>query len=141
MNQDNFRMTPQRRVILDCLQRERLHPTADEVFQMVRKDMPRISLGTVYRNLESLCERGLITRNLGGGQRRYESKVSTHYHVRCVDCGSLEDLLLEPFEFPDDFLRKNTNYQILGHMLEFQGVCPDCQVRRAAATPDESDSE
>ena len=108
---------------------------------MVRRDMPRISLGTVYRNLESLCERGLITRNLSGGQRRYESNVGTHYHVRCLDCGSLEDLPLEPFEFPDHFLKKNTRYQIVGHMLEFQGICPGCQAKRAASKPDESDSE
>jgi Fur family transcriptional regulator, ferric uptake regulator len=92
-----FRMTRQRQVILEQLREVCSHPTADEVYGMVRRRLPRISLGTVYRNLEMLVKAGLIRRlDMAGRQRRYDGNVEHHYHVRCSRCGCVGDVMRGP---------------------------------------------
>lgn len=130
-----FRMTRQRQVILEELRKVSSHPTADEVYDMVRRRLPRVSLGTVYRNLELLSERGMIQKlELGGTRRRFDGKADDHYHVRCIRCGRLEDAPVESFTAVEDALRGATDYEILGHRLEFIGLCPQC--RKEAQSPD-----
>ena len=127
---ETLRMTPQREVILEILNEKNVHPTADDVYRMVRERLPKISLGTVYRNLELLSGQGLIkVVGLGGNQRRYEGNIKEHYHLKCVSCGRLEDAPVETIPFPDDLLKERRNYEIVGHNLEFLGVCPDCRAK------------
>lgn len=122
-------MTPQRRLILEVLGAVDTHPTADEVYQMVRRRLPRISLGTVYRNLQTLADCGKIqTLALSGTQRRFDAKLETHYHVRCVECGRVADVALEGFESLEEAARRASDFEIAGHRLEFLGVCPGCRV-------------
>ena len=93
-----LRMTRQRRVILDEFRTAGLHHTADEVYWAVRRTLPNISLGTVYRNLEVLTQAGLIrTLHLGGGQRLYDGGMHPHYHVRCRECGRISDVPADVF--------------------------------------------
>jgi Fur family ferric uptake transcriptional regulator len=121
-------MTPQRQAILEELRRLTSHPTADEVHALVRRRLPRVSLGTVYRNLEVLSDSGLIQKlDMGGGQRRFDSSTGIHYHVRCVRCGRVEDAPVEPLTTIDDALRKVSGYEVIGHRLEFIGLCPACR--------------
>jgi Fur family ferric uptake transcriptional regulator len=121
-------MTPQRQAILEELRRLTSHPTADEVHALVRRRLPRVSLGTVYRNLEVLSDSGLIQKlDMGGGQRRFDSSTGIHYHVRCVRCGRVEDAPVEPLTTIDDALRKVSGYEVIGHRLDFIGVCPACR--------------
>jgi Fur family ferric uptake transcriptional regulator len=123
-----FRMTRQRQVILEELRKVSSHPTADEVYDMVRRRLPRVSLGTVYRNLEMLSERGMIQRlELGGTRRRFDGNAREHYHVRCISCGRLEDAPVESVAAVEEALRGATDYEILGHRLEFIGLCPQCK--------------
>jgi len=124
-----MRMTPQREIILEILKKKNVHPTADDVYQMVRERLPKISLGTVYRNLELLSGQGLIkVVGLGGSQRRYEGNIIEHYHLKCVSCGHLEDAPVETIPFPDDLLKEKLNFKVVGHNLEFLGLCPDCRM-------------
>lgn len=121
-------MTPQRQAILEELRRLTSHPTADEVHALVRRRLPHVSLGTVYRNLEMLSDRGLIQKlEIGGGQRRFDANTGDHYHVRCVRCGRVEDAPVAPMPAIDDALRKASSYEVIGHRLEFIGVCPACR--------------
>jgi len=123
-----LRMTRQRQVILEALRKVSSHPTADEVYEMVRRRLPRVSLGTVYRNLEMLSERGMIQKlELGGSRRRFDGNVRDHYHVRCIRCGRLEDAPVESVAAVEDALRGATDYEIIGHRLEFIGLCPQCK--------------
>ncbi|MGB6838553.1 MAG: transcriptional repressor [Dehalococcoidia bacterium] len=123
-------MTRQRQVILEELGKVSSHPTADEVYEMVRQRLPRVSLGTVYRNLEMLSERGMIKKlELGGTRRRFDGNARDHYHVRCIRCGRLEDAPVEPVTAVEDALRRATDYEIIGHRLEFIGLCPQCKKR------------
>ncbi len=130
MNGDSpiIRMTKQRKIILDALSKVKTHPTADDLYYMVRDKMAKISLGTVYRNLELLSDAGIIQKiNVGGTQKRFDADTSSHPHVRCQECGKVADL---DVSFNTDFeseAQQSTDYRITGHSLEFRGVCPGCQ--------------
>lgn len=124
---EKMRMTKQRRLILEELRRHNIHPTADVLYEQVRKKMPRISLGTVYRNLEILTALGEIqTLELSGSQKRYDGNPSKHYHIRCLHCGRVDDAPIAPLNRLEDELYDATVYTIMGHRLEFVGLCPKC---------------
>jgi len=123
------RLTKQRKVILEVLRSKNIHPTADALYEMVRKRLPRISLGTVYRNLEILTALGEIqTLELSGSQKRYDGIPQKHYHIRCIHCGRVDDAPIAPLNTLEDALYGSTVYTIMGHRLEFIGLCPDCSM-------------
>jgi Fur family ferric uptake transcriptional regulator len=122
-----LRMTEQRKVILEELGKVKTHPTADEVYEMVRRRLPHISLGTVYRSLDVMSESGVIRKLDLGPQMRFDADLSEHYHVRCVHCGRVSDLFIEPVAGLDELAKKATDYDIIGFHLEFIGVCPKCR--------------
>jgi Fe2+ or Zn2+ uptake regulation protein len=125
------RMTRQRRVILEEIRRTNNHPAADEIYERVRKRLPRISLGTVYRNLDVLCELGEIQRlELSGAVKRYDGIAKKHYHIRCVCCGRVDDAPIAPLNELEDDLYGTTVFEIIGHNLEFTGLCPQCAMER-----------
>ena len=122
------RMTAQRKVILEEIENTRLHPAAQEVYEMVRRRLPKISLGTVYRNLEVLSEYGLIRRmDLGDGQCHYDGNIEDHYHVRCTECGRITDLFMAPVCDLEGTIARQTGYEIEGYRLDFFGLCPVCR--------------
>lgn len=128
MNENrDLRMTESRRAILAALSGTRAHPTADEVYTMVRKKLPRVSLGTVYRNLDILARGGLIrTIAEAGEQRRYDGTMSEHHHIRCTVCGRVEDVELDPSAALDHMIRDDRGYSVQGYTLCFEGVCREC---------------
>ena len=126
-----MRMTKQRRVILEEIRRYNNHPAADEIYERVRKRLPRISLGTVYRNLDVLCELGEIQRlELSGAMKRYDGIPKKHYHIRCVGCDRVDDAPIAPLNTLEDDLYGTTVFDIIGHNLEFTGLCPRCAEQR-----------
>lgn len=126
-----FRMTSQRQVILRELKKVNIHPTADEIYIMVREVIPHISLGTVYRNLEILSTMGLAQKlECAGNQRRYDGNPERHHHIRCVECGSVADVFPETvtaFEFSPDSI---SSWKVVDHRIIFLGVCGSCMVGR-----------
>ncbi len=125
-----IRLTTQRQIIMEELSKVKSHPTACELYDMVRKRLPRIGLGTVYRNLELMADNGMILKlEVGGTQKRFDATIDPHYHVRCSCCDKVEDVMLPVIEGLVDAAADSTNYQILGHHVEFSGVCPKCQER------------
>jgi len=122
-----LRMTRQRKVILEELRKVDTHPSADEVYEMVRKHLPRISLGTVYRNLEILSESGEIQKiELGCSSKRFDGIAENHYHIRCIDCDRLIDTPADFDVAVNHNLKNAIDFKIIGHKLEFIGICPDC---------------
>ena len=122
------RLTPQRQIIMEELAKVKTHPTASEVYDMVRKRLPRIGLGTVYRNLELMAESGLILKlEVGGTQKRFDATVEPHYHIRCMECGRIDDVYMERSSLLEGEAAAATSYRVLGHSVEFSGVCSDCQ--------------
>jgi len=122
-----FRMTHQRRVILEELRDRGGHPTAEELHRRVRRRLPNISLGTVYRSLEVLARAGAVRPlYLGARRRRFDGQGEPHYHVRCTACGAIRDVpagLLPALDAPAEAL---CGFRITGHRLEFEGLCPRC---------------
>ena len=122
------RETKQRKAILNVLRRTDSHPTADRIYDEVRKVIPNISKGTVYRNLKILREGGKISElNLNGTVSRYEGNNENHYHFRCKKCGRVFDLDEPVNNKLDKKIAKRTGFKVLYHQLEFRGLCKDCQ--------------
>jgi len=127
-------MTQQRKVILEELRKVDSHPSADEIYEIVRHRLPRISLGTVYRNLEVLSELGEIQKlGLSGSLKRFDWDTTKHYHIRCVRCNRVADAPIAPLNQLENELYGATVFEIIGHNLEFTGLCPKCS---AEALPD-----
>lgn len=123
----NIRMTRQRQVILEELRKFMHHPSADEIYEMVRKQLPRISLGTVYRNLEVLSELGEIKKlEFGGTIKRFDGDPEDHYHIRCNLCDRVDNAPMPHLDDIEARINLETNYRIIGHRLEFFGLCPEC---------------
>lgn len=121
------RNTPQRAVILEELRKVTSHPTAVELYGMVRRRLPKISLGTVYRNLDLLAEMGTIRKvSLGGAEARFDGDTERHDHIRCVRCGRLDDVAGVAVDLPNGETDKMGGYTVIGHRLELVGVCPEC---------------
>ncbi len=130
------RMTHQREIILEELRQLKSHPTADELYSIIKKRLPRISLATVYRNLDILADNGHIQRiELGGRQRRFDGNPMPHYHIRCNVCGKIADVeiydsdIKEKIEVDIDLSKVDAcGFRILGYKFEFEGLCPDCYI-------------
>ena len=126
--QKPLRMTRQRQVIVEEMKKTAYHPTADEVYEMARKRLPRVSLGTIYRNLEVLASEGVIRKvETEGSQKRFDGNPEPHYHIRCSKCGALEDVRVQWMPPLEDFLKDSQGYEIRGWRLEFVGLCPLCR--------------
>ena len=123
----NRRITKQRQVILEELRKLNTHPSADEIYKVVRRRLPRISLGTVYRNLEVLAQMEVIQKlELSGSLKRYDWDTNKHYYIRCVRCNRVENIPIAPLNQLEDELYEATVFEIIGHNLEFTGLCPKC---------------
>lgn len=117
----------QREVIKDFLCTRKDHPTADMVYMNVRQQYPNISLGTVYRNLTLLTERGEIRKiSVGDGVDHFDADTSPHNHFICKRCGSVIDLEMESIEHISESARQNFDGHIEGHVTYFYGLCGDC---------------
>lgn len=140
------RWTQQREVILAELRKLTSHPTACDLYEIVRQRLPKVSLGTVYRNLELLADQGTVCKlELGGTEARFDGNVKRHDHIRCLECGRVDDAKSPPLELSRSTGHDLGGYRILGYRLEYVGVCPDCRrqsepdpgvdARRAGAGP------
>jgi len=120
-----FRMTHQREVILEEMGKCKGHPTADALYERIKKKMPRISLATIYRNLEILSEAGMIRKlEISGRQKRFDRELGQHHHIYCVQCHRVDNIKVE-MTSPDS--ATEIGYRISGCRIEFFGICPECQ--------------
>ncbi|OGV49043.1 MAG: hypothetical protein A2X49_14410 [Lentisphaerae bacterium GWF2_52_8] len=124
--------TSQRRVLLEELRKVDTHPTADELYMMVRKRLPKISLGTVYRNLEMLSTAGEVAKiEMTGKQKRFDGRAGWHHHLRCLDCDAVEDLHLPKLSELDGILGTLIDGELIrGCAIEFTGLCKKCAIEK-----------
>ena len=123
-----MRTTKQREAVREAVRRLGCHPSADAVYEEVRKEMPGISLGTVYRNLRLLSEAGeLATLDVAGSASRYDACTHEHYHFRCEKCGRLLDVNAPVDPDLDRRVQESTGLSVRCHVLEFRGLCENCQ--------------
>jgi Fur family transcriptional regulator, ferric uptake regulator len=129
---NKFRSTLQRKIILDELRKTSTHPTADELYLLVKKIIPDISLGTVYRNLELFSQRGIIKKlEYKGDKKRFDGSEEHHYHIRCVVCQRVSDIPASFVETPDYSTLSVCGYKITDHTLSFDGICEKCRSHTA----------
>jgi len=126
-----MRHSRKRDMILKELRQLDTHPSAAELFDIVRERIPQISLGTVYRNLNQLAETGQILRLSGdGGQARFDGDIHPHHHVRCIHCGRVGDVHDVQINDPTDHVESPDGFEIIGCDIEFLAVCSNCSDRR-----------
>lgn len=122
-----LKKSKQREAIKAFLMTRKDHPTADVVYEHVRKEIPNISLGTVYRNLTLLSETGELLRlRLGDNVDHFDATTTPHYHFICHKCGCVKDL---NFNISNDLCKaaqQNFGGKIQGHVAYFYGVCEEC---------------
>jgi len=108
------RMTSQRLKILEYLKSVKTHPTAEVVYRHVKKDLPAITLATVYRNLNLLAEQGEILKLEINGEFHFDADICCHQHCVCKKCGKIMDM----------FNKDISNY--IKNKLKTRGFYPDC---------------
>ena len=119
--------TLQRQVVVEVLKESRTHPTAAEIYEKARKKMEGISLSTVYRNLEKLALQGKIIKlEMGTGPARFDATTAEHAHIRCTECGKVDDVPAEAKLVIDADIEALTGYGSVSHRTEFFGICPEC---------------
>lgn len=122
-----LRMTKQRQIILEELRKLKTHPTARELYELVRSRLARISLGTVYRNLDVLTRAGLVQKlDVAGTEKRFDGTREEHYHIRCIRCGKVADMPLDPIPALKEAVQKVTGFTVTSHRVEFLGICDAC---------------
>ncbi|MFH2037393.1 MAG: transcriptional repressor [Candidatus Zixiibacteriota bacterium] len=122
------RNSRQRDTILAELRKQKTHPTAIGLYEIVRRQLPKISLGTVYRNLDQMAKRGIIQKlEVAGKETRFDGDTSQHFHTICVRCGAIDDVHgLSHLDIGVDISEIN-GYDITSYHLNFYGICPECK--------------
>ncbi|MCK8817925.1 transcriptional repressor [Natroniella sulfidigena] len=122
------RMTKQRKKILEVLRSTTSHPTADWIYEQVKKEIPNISLGTIYRNLNVLREMGeLMELNYGSSYSRFDGNPENHYHFSCLDCGKVMDVDIDVKKEMNQKVANVIEGEVEYHRSEFFGYCSDCK--------------
>lgn len=117
----------QRDAVLEELSSRRDHPTAEEIYFSLKKDIPALSLGTVYRNLSRLADENKILRLSTSLADRFDATTANHYHLLCSECQHLFDVDMDVLADIDKIASEKTDAVITGHSLVFSGICIDCQ--------------
>lgn len=115
----------QREAILNVLRSTDTHPTATQVYEMVRREIPNISLGTVYRNLDALSQSGeILSISVGDGNNHFDGDNSHHLHLNCKKCGKLTDLCFDGTYI--NSLAEKSGFKPETMVCVVYGICSDC---------------
>ena len=129
-------MSRQKELIYNLVRSTMSHPTADWVYENARRKMPRISLGTVYRNLNTLVrERRILAIENSRGPVRYDANTERHSHLKCVGCELMVDVPETDIEFVPRS-PKTRQFEVLEYRVEFLCLCPDCRNKNALKKTD-----
>jgi Fur family ferric uptake transcriptional regulator len=142
LRERGVRLTRQRRILLEILDRSGRHLDAESLYQMAKEQDPKLNRVTVYRTLKMLKMGGLVDEldlmHVDGDQHYYESRQKQeHAHLVCLRCGKVEEFFGEPIQKMRRQIETNLGFQIVTARTEMGGYCPDCQrlrVREAAET-------
>lgn len=132
LHENDYKITPQRRVILKVfLDNVEHHLSAEEIYNIVRVTNPEIGLATVYRTLDLLAELEILQKvNFGDGRSRYEfsdTEVHHHHHLICLKCGEVTEFDDDKLEELEAAIGKKSGFKIIDHQVKFFGYCQKCQ--------------
>jgi Fe2+ or Zn2+ uptake regulation protein len=123
-----YRFSKQREAVMEVLDKKNYHPTVDEIYDIVKKQYPQVSLATIYRNVEQLSQMDKIWKiEIPEGPARYDGNMEKHYHIRCKKCGKVNDVWLkENLNDIINFASIEQNFSVTGYKIEFEGICDSC---------------
>ena len=122
------RNTIQKQLVLEAICVLKNHPTVEEVYRYIAEKYPGISKGTVYRNINTLVNTGMVSRiSCPSGPDRFDDVTQKHYHINCRQCGCFIDAPLDYQINLDNLLSDLTCYNVDGHDTVFKGLCPACR--------------
>ncbi|RKD27914.1 Fur family transcriptional regulator, ferric uptake regulator [Caminicella sporogenes DSM 14501] len=133
LKEKGYKLTPQRRAVLDTIiNNQGKHLSTEEVYDYVKKNCPEIGLATVYRTLQLLDDLGIITKiNLDDGCARYELNINSddhqHHHLICTKCGAIIEVEVDLLDHLEAEIEKNYKFEIKDHKVKFFGLCSKCQ--------------
>lgn len=130
MNKHGIKNTKQREMIFEILERSECPITAEDIFLKLKEADEDINLSTVYRNLEMLCTKGIVTKTtfMNDDKARFELCGTAHkHHLICLKCNRMVQIDGCPLERLEKTLEDKTSFDITGHKLEIYGYCPDCK--------------
>lgn len=125
-----MRYSHQRERICRAVLESHEHPTANMVYDMLKAEMPKLSLGTVYRNLNQLADAGRLRKiPLADGSCRFDGTTGPHSHIVCGVCGSVADVLLPTLTQLEHAIEQETNYTLSSYDVVMQGTCGKCRAK------------
>jgi Fur family peroxide stress response transcriptional regulator len=127
LRDEGFRITPQRVAILDYLLKTDDHPSAEYIHQVVKRQYPMVSLSTVYKTLDLLREKKLVTEIEVEGEARFDAHTDAHINLVCMNCGKIDDLDEESLNEIQSRAAKKSKYLILKGSFELFGYCDKCK--------------
>lgn len=123
-----MKFSKQRELILNEILNNPVHPTADCLYENLKKDNSSLSLGTVYRNLAQLTEHGFIKKvSIPGNPDRFDGRTENHYHIICEVCGEVYDLESEILSNLKESISEETDIKITSYNISFKGICNNCR--------------
>jgi len=135
LKEKNYKLTPQRRAIVDIIIRnEGNHLTTEELYDLVKVECPEIGLATVYRTVQLLEELGVVCKlDLNDGCNRYElvheDENHQHHHLICTECGKVIEVEGDLLEVLEHDIQQKYDFVIKNHSVKFYGICKDCSVK------------
>ncbi len=126
-----YTLTSQRRAVLEALSEARGHPSAEDVYLVVKRKNPRVALGTVYQALSVLEDIGVIeSKHWSESPTRYDLNLDPHLDVRCVRCGEVAEVPGVEMGGIEHQIQANTPYEVTKAAMHIEGLCPECASSR-----------
>jgi Fur family transcriptional regulator, ferric uptake regulator len=130
LRKKDLKLTEQRKIILDAFLVIESHITAEELYDIIKKNNPEVGVATVYRTLKILCESGLANElKFTDKATRYEHLFDHkhHDHLICVQCGKYTEVCDPEIEELQQKLAERNRFKVLRHRMEMYGICEDCR--------------
>jgi Fur family transcriptional regulator, ferric uptake regulator len=125
-----YTLTSQRRAVLEALKEAQGHPSAEDIYLIVKKKNPRVALGTVYQALSVLEEIGVVgSKHWSESPTRYDLNVESHLDIRCAGCGEVSEISGVELGELEMNIRENTPYEVTRTTMVIEGLCPSCKDR------------
>ena len=123
-----YTLTSQRRAVIEALEEANGHPSAEDIYLIVKKKNPRVALGTVYQALSVLEEIGVVdSKHWSESPTRYDLNVQPHLDIRCARCGEVSEIPSVELGELEKRIRNNTPYEVTRTTIVVEGLCPSCR--------------
>ncbi|HHW58568.1 MAG TPA: transcriptional repressor [Clostridia bacterium] len=125
LKEHNYKLTPQRELILDIMLNQQGYLSVREIYEKVKEVFPQVSIDTVYRNLSLLKDINILNETTIGNNIMYVMRKEIHNHtMRCLKCGKIFQLNICPLEL---WINQIKDFEIVDHKIEIVGYCKNCR--------------